>query len=72
VFLKVFVIGNPEAAEPEVNAWLAENPVTLKHVTQSQCERQGKFLLTISVFYEMVQQAAGNAHAALRRSQEYR
>jgi hypothetical protein len=49
--VKMFVCSNPVSAEKEVAQWLAHNPVTITHITQSQSERGGAFLFVLSVFY---------------------
>ena len=49
--VKMFVHNSPEAAEKEINDWLAVQQVNISHITQSQCERQGRFVLVVSVFY---------------------
>jgi len=49
--MKLFLVNNPEQAEDQVNQWLEENKVTVSHITQSQCERQGRFVLIVSLFY---------------------
>lgn len=49
--VKMFIHSGPDLAEKDVNEWLSQNPVRVCHVTQSQCERQGRFVLIISVFY---------------------
>lgn len=47
----MFVCNNPMAAEKEVAEWLASNPVTIDHITQSQSERGGAFVFVLSLFY---------------------
>jgi hypothetical protein len=49
--MKMFIDNNPEAAERQLNDWLTREKVEIKHITQSQCERQGRFVLIISLFY---------------------
>lgn len=47
----MFVCNNPVTAEKEVAQWLAQNPVTITHITQSQSERGGSFVFVLSLFY---------------------
>jgi hypothetical protein len=47
----MFVCNNPQQAEKEVGQWLAHNPVTITHITQSQSERGGAFVFVLSLFY---------------------
>jgi hypothetical protein len=49
--VKMFVCNSPQAAEKEVNTWLAQNPVSVSHITQSQSERGGAFIFVLSLFY---------------------
>lgn len=49
--MKMFIHSSPDMVEKEVNEWLAEKKVQVCHITQSQCERQGRFVLIISIFY---------------------
>jgi hypothetical protein len=49
--VKMFVCNNPASAEKEVAQWLAQNPVTITHITQSQSERGGAFVFVLSLFY---------------------
>ena len=53
--VKVFVHKSVTEAEQKVNEWLKENNVSIKHVGQSQSEQGGKFVFTISVFYNHTQ-----------------
>jgi hypothetical protein len=50
--LKMFVHNNPDAAEKEINEWLQNHKINVCHITQSQCERQGRFVFVVSVFYK--------------------
>ena len=47
----MFVCSSPELAEKEVARWLAQNPVTITHITQSQSERSGAFVFVLTIFY---------------------
>ena len=49
--VKMFVHNSFNVAEKTINEWLAEQNIKVYHVTQSQCERQGRFVFVISVFY---------------------
>jgi hypothetical protein len=49
--VKIFVDKDPREAEKNINAWLKENKVYIHHVGQSQSEKSGNFLFTISIFY---------------------
>ena len=51
--LKVFVSSDFLSVEKNVNDWLEANPVLVHHIGQSQSERNGKFVFTISLFYEI-------------------
>ena len=50
--LKLFTSANPEEVQQSVNLWLQENPVQIKHVGQSQSEKNGRFIFVISLFFE--------------------
>ena len=47
----MFVADNLPAAEQEVNEWLQGISAAVRHVSQSQCERNGRFLFVISIYY---------------------
>lgn len=49
--VKMFIHNNPEVAEANINEWLLKENVKVSHITQSQSERNGKFVFVISVFY---------------------
>ena len=49
--VKLFVHNTLEGVEETVNHWLEENPIHISHISQSQCERQGRFVFVLSVFY---------------------
>ena len=49
--VKLFVHNTLEGVEETVNHWLKEHPVHISHITQSQCERQGRFVFVLSLFY---------------------
>jgi hypothetical protein len=50
--VKMFVSHALEGVEECINEWLAQEAAKICHVTQSQSERQGKFVFVIAVFYE--------------------
>jgi hypothetical protein len=49
--VKLFVHSTLDGVEEAVNSWLERHIVQVSHVTQSQCERQGRFVFVLSVFY---------------------
>jgi hypothetical protein len=49
--VKMFVCSNSESAEKEAAHWLAQNPVTITHIAQSQSERGGAFVFVLTLFY---------------------
>ena len=49
--VKVFIFKNPELAEEHLSTWLETNSVAIHHISQSQSEKNGAFLLILSVFY---------------------
>jgi hypothetical protein len=48
---KIFIAKDPLEAERNINAWLKENRVYIHHIGQSQSEKGGNFLFTISIFF---------------------
>jgi hypothetical protein len=50
--VKIFVRHSLDDVENDVNDWIGQRDIRITHVTQSQCEKQGKFVFVISVFYE--------------------
>ena len=50
----MFVSSDSMTVEKNVNDWLEENHVSVHHIGQSQCEWNGKFVFTLSLFYEFV------------------
>ena len=50
--VKMFIHNGLDTVEKNVNEWLSQHKVSVHHITQSQCERQGKFVFVMSVFYE--------------------
>lgn len=51
--IKMFVCHNPDTAEENIRTWLQNNNFRIDHLTQSQSEKNGKFLLIISIFYQL-------------------
>jgi hypothetical protein len=51
VRMKAFTDHDPSVVESRVNEWLNSNEVSIHHVGQSQSEKSGRFVFTISVFY---------------------
>jgi hypothetical protein len=49
--MKIFSGNSYEQTEVEVNDWLSSHQVMIRHICQSQCERNGKLLFLISVFF---------------------
>jgi hypothetical protein len=52
--MKMFVSSDSISVEKNVNDWLVKNNVSVHHIGQSQSEKNGKFVFTLSVFYEYV------------------
>jgi len=50
--MKIFVHSSLDSVEKEVNDWLATANAELCHITQSQSEKQGRFVFVISVFFK--------------------
>ena len=50
--VKMFVRNSLHEVETEVNEWMEQESIRISHVAQSQCEKQGKFVFVLSVFYE--------------------
>ena len=53
--IKVFVFPDALAAEKTIALWLKQHPVQVKHVAQSQSEKGGSFVFTVSLFYSRYQ-----------------
>ncbi|SHF74264.1 hypothetical protein [Flavisolibacter ginsengisoli] len=49
--MKLFTESTHSLVETKVNEWLQHHSVTIAHIGQSQSEKGGKFLFTISLFY---------------------
>ena len=49
--VKIFVMHDPSEAEKLINQWLQKNNVSIHHIGQSQSEKGGKFIFTLSVFF---------------------
>ena len=50
--VKLFILSHPEAAEEKLQEWLqTHQDIEIDHITQSQSERNGRFLFIVSIFY---------------------
>lgn len=49
--LKIFSAHDPAVVEQMVNQWLSTQNVSVRHTGQSQSEKSGRFVFTISLFY---------------------
>ncbi|MBD0376479.1 MAG: hypothetical protein ICV51_12705 [Flavisolibacter sp.] len=49
--MKMFIDKDPLIVEAGVNEWLQQHDVHIKHITQSQSEKNGKFVFVISLYY---------------------
>ncbi|HJW17035.1 MAG TPA: hypothetical protein VJ499_07940 [Flavisolibacter sp.] len=49
--MKLFTESTHSLVETRVNEWLQHHNVSIAHIGQSQSEKGGKFLFTISLFY---------------------
>ena len=52
--VKMFIFNQAEDAEGDINGWLKENRVQVKYISQSHCERNGRLLLIVSIYYSGV------------------
>ena len=52
--MKIFSGSDFNHTESEVNAWLSQSAIRIEHICQSQCERNGKLLLLVSVFFTLL------------------
>jgi hypothetical protein len=50
--LRMFVSNDPKEAEKNISQWLSQNDVHVRHITQSQSEKGGHFVLIVSLYYE--------------------
>jgi hypothetical protein len=50
--LRMFVSNDPKEAEKNISQWLGQNDVRVRHITQSQSEKGGHFVLIVSLYYE--------------------
>lgn len=50
--VKLFIRHALDDVERDVNEWMEQNDIRICHVTQSQSEKQGRFVFVISVFYQ--------------------
>jgi hypothetical protein len=51
VKMKSFIETDSSAIEEKVNEWLNQNNVSINHIGQSQCERNGRLLFVLNIFY---------------------
>ena len=49
--IKMFLFKDPEKAEESIHSWLQSSNAKIDHITQSQSEKNGRFLLVVSIFY---------------------
>ncbi|MEO6068936.1 MAG: hypothetical protein ABIP31_00240 [Chitinophagaceae bacterium] len=49
--VKMFLFNEAENAEERINGWLKENTVRIQYISQSHCERNGRLLLIVSIYY---------------------
>ena len=52
--MKTFTDTDPVDVEKKVNDWLQLNDVELLYAGQSQSEKSGRFVFTVSLFYQTV------------------
>jgi hypothetical protein len=53
--VKLFIHHNVEEVEKAFNEWMEKHSVQVCHITQSQSEKQGRFVFVLSVFFQPVQ-----------------
>jgi hypothetical protein len=49
--MKIFSGADFIQTEVKINEWLSKNHVRIEQICQSQCERNGRLLLLVSVFF---------------------
>lgn len=49
--VKLFVHHSLDGIEQSINSWLRQQQVAICHITQSQSEKQGRFVFVLSVWY---------------------
>jgi hypothetical protein len=49
--MKSFIETDATLVEEKVNDWLTNSKVNISHIGQSQCERNGRLLFVLNVFY---------------------
>ena len=49
--MKTFLFHSLDRVDAVVNEWMEQEGASIRHVAQSQCEKQGRFILVLSVFY---------------------
>lgn len=50
--VKLFVRHSLEELEQELGEWIEQQDIRICHVAQSQCEKQGRFVFVLSLFYQ--------------------
>jgi hypothetical protein len=50
--VKLFVRHSLEELEQELGEWMEHQDIRICHVAQSQCEKQGRFVFVLSLFYQ--------------------
>lgn len=68
--VKMFIDSKPEMVENQLNTWLAKERIRVCHITQSQSERNGKFVFVISVFYQQQKHVEENIYFDERKEQD--
>ena len=56
--VKLFVADDPHKIESMVNEWLQSSHGHVQHITQSQSERNGRFVFVTGIYYTVP--SAGN------------
>jgi len=49
--VKMFLFNDAAEAEENINNWLKNNTVKVQHISQSHCERNGRLLFIVSIYY---------------------
>ena len=52
--MKIFSGNDYLETETQINDWLGNHPIRIEHICQSQCERNGKLLFLVSVFFKLM------------------
>jgi hypothetical protein len=56
--VKLFVADDLQEIEKMVNEWLETSPVNVQHITQSQSEKNGRFVFVTGIYYTQQKLAA--------------